>query len=205
MPINKIRPTKRAAALIASVVAAAVGGMVALFPGATVHDDTALAIKVFQPWEGRHLTAYLDTIATKPVWTICDGDTNNLRKGMVETHAGCDKRLAVRTERDFRPALVKCVTNWDKQPLSWRGSMLSLAWNVGSSATCRSTAVRIVNDAERLGRTPNYQASCEAATAFNRAGGRVVRGLVLRREMGDAHRVGEAEVCVSGIPTKGAR
>lgn len=200
MPVNKIVPTKRAAALIASIIAAAIGGTVTLTSGATVHDDTALAIKILQPWEGRHLVAYLDTLPKKPVWTICDGDTENVTKGMVETPAGCDKRLAGRMERDFRPALVKCVTDWNDQPLSWRGSMLTLAWNVGTSATCRSSAVRIVNDAGRAGKVPDYRKSCEAATAFNKAGGRQLRGLVNRREMGDATRAGEAEVCVTGLP-----
>lgn len=201
MPINKILPSKRAGKLIAGVVAAAVGGMVTIFAGQpAVHDDAALAIKIMQPWEGRHLVAYLDTLPTKPVYTICDGDTNNVRKGMVETNAGCDARTAGKLERDYRPHLVKCVANWDKQPLSWRGSMLTLSWNVGVGATCNSTAVRIVNTAMKAGKTPDYRASCEAATAFNKAGGKVLRGLVNRREMGDANRPGEAEVCVSGLP-----
>lgn len=195
MPINKIVPSKRAAKLLAGVVAAATAGMVAIFPGQpVVHDDTALAIKIMQPWEGRHLVAYLDTLPTKPVYTICDGDTTNVRKGMVETPAGCDKRTAGKLERDYRPYLVKCVANWDKAPLSWRGSMLTLSWNVGVGATCNSTAVK-------LAKAGKYRESCEAATAFNKAGGKTLRGLVNRREMGDATRPGEAEVCVTGLPT----
>jgi len=31
------------------------------------------------------------------------------------------------------------------------------------------------------------------------AGGQMVNGLVKRREMGDAQRLGEAETCVSGL------
>ncbi|TWF46429.1 lysozyme [Neorhizobium alkalisoli] len=193
MPINKILPSKRAQAMVGGIVAAAVAGLVAIFPGQpAVHDDTALAIKILQPWEGRSLVAYLDTLPTKPVYTICDGDTDNVRKGMVETHAGCDARTAGKLERDYRPHLVKCVANWDKAPLSWRGSMLTLSWNVGVGATCNSTAVKLA----KLGR---YRESCEAATAFNKAGGRILKGLVNRREMGDATRVGEGEVCVSGL------
>ncbi|MEZ2131538.1 MULTISPECIES: hypothetical protein [unclassified Sinorhizobium] len=49
MPINKIVATKRGKALIGTIVAAAVSGMVAIFPGQpAVHDDTALAIKILQ-------------------------------------------------------------------------------------------------------------------------------------------------------------
>ncbi len=52
MPISKLRATPRAKALIASVVAVAVGGCVTIFPGQPkVHDDTALAIKTPMPWE----------------------------------------------------------------------------------------------------------------------------------------------------------
>ncbi|MEZ2131539.1 MULTISPECIES: glycoside hydrolase family protein [unclassified Sinorhizobium] len=125
--------------------------------------------------------------------TICDVDTTDVKMGMVETNAGCDKRTAVKLERDYRPYLVKCIAAWDKKPLSWRGSMLTLPWNVGVSATCNSTAAR-------LAREGRYRESCEAATAFNKSGGVRLKGLVNRREMGDANRVGEAEVCVPGLP-----
>jgi GH24 family phage-related lysozyme (muramidase) len=45
-----------------------------------------------------------------------------------------------------------------------------------------------------------WRKACEAQTAWNKAGGQVVGGLIKRREMGDAQRAGEAEVCVSGLP-----
>lgn len=192
MPINKIRASGRAKALIAAVVAISVGGYATIFGGYTVPDDVALAVKIIQPWEGRSLKAYNDTLAKPPVWTICDGDTDNVRPGMVETHDGCNRRLATKIVKDYRAPVVKCVGDWDKRPLSWRGTMLSLAWNVGVRATCNSTAVR-------LAKAGKYRESCEAVTAFNKAGGRVLTGLVNRREMGDASRVGEAEVCVSGL------
>jgi GH24 family phage-related lysozyme (muramidase) len=193
MPINKIRATKRGKAAIAAVVTAAVGGMVALFPGYKVHDDVALAsTALVRPWEGRKLVAYLDKLAKPPVWTICDGDTTNVKPGMKETPEGCNKRLAVKMERDYRPALVRCIAGWDDKPLSWRGMMLSLSWNIGTGAACNSTAAR-------LGSEGKYVDSCKAATAFNKAGGQVYIGLVNRREMGDATRLGEGEVCVSGL------
>jgi GH24 family phage-related lysozyme (muramidase) len=195
MATIKLKPTKRARAAIAAVVlAAGAGGTVALMPGAaSVPDDVALAVEVLvKPWEGRSLTAYLDTIAEPDVWTICDGDTDKVRPGMVETPAGCDKRLATKIVRDYRAKLVACVPNWSSAPLGWRAMMDSLAWNIGASAACGSTAAR-------LGRAGRWQESCTAATAFNRAGGRMVVGLARRRGMGDSTRIGEGELCASGL------
>lgn len=195
MATIKLAPTMRARAAIAAVLlSAGAGGTLALMPGAApVPDDVALAVTVLvKPWEGRSLRAYLDTVAKPPVWTICDGDTKGVRPGMVETAAGCDRRLASRIVRDYRARLVACVPNWPAAPLSWRAMMTSLAWNIGVDAACRSTAAR-------LGRAGRWLESCTAATAFNRAGGRMVVGLANRRGMGDATRIGEGELCASGL------
>jgi len=195
MATIKLAPTRRARAAIAAVLlSAGAGGTLALMPGAApVPDDVALAVAVLvKPWEGRSLRAYLDTLAKPPVWTICDGDTKDVRPGMVETAAGCDRRLASRIVRDYRSKLVACVPNWQAAPLSWRAMMTSLAWNIGVDAACRSTAAR-------LGRAGRWLESCTAATAFNRAGGRMVVGLANRRGMGDASRIGEGELCASGV------
>jgi len=191
----KLTASRRARAAIAAVVlAAGAGGTLALAPGAApVPDDVALAVEsLVKPWEGRSLRAYLDTIAKPPVWTICDGDTTNVKPGMVETPAGCDKRLATKIVRDYRAKLVACVANWNSAPLSWRAMMNSLAWNIGASAACGSSAAR-------LGRAGRWLESCTAATAFNRAGGRMIVGLANRRGMGDATRIGEGELCASGV------
>lgn len=195
MATIELSPTRRARAAIAAVVlAAGAGGTVALMPGATpVPDDVALAVDVLvKPWEGRSLNAYLDTIARPPVWTICDGDTTNVKPGMVETPVGCDRRLATKIVRDYRTKLSICISSWNAAPLSWRAMMDSLAWNIGADAACNSTAAR-------LGRTGHWQESCLAATAFSRAGGRMVVGLARRRGMGDATRIGEGELCASGV------
>jgi hypothetical protein len=104
----------------------------------------------------------------------------------------------MKMEKRYRPALVSCVAKWDNQPLAWRGMMLSLSWNIGTGGACGSTAARIDNDATRLGKHPDYLASCNVATAFNKAGGHMIIGIVHRREMGDASRFGKGELCVSG-------
>jgi len=199
MPI-KLVPSKRASAAVASIAAVAVGGYATLPSGYKVHDDTALAIKYLTgPWEGRRLVAYLDKLPNPPRWTICDGDTTDVKPWQVETDAGCDKRVAVKMERDYRPPLVACVPDWDKHPLGWRGAMLDLSWNIGTAATCNSTAIAVVKTAVRLKKVPDYKASCGYATLYVKSGGRTYDGLVKRRGMGDASRIGDGEMCVSGF------
>ncbi len=111
---------------------------------------------------------------------------------MVETDAGCDKRLEKRVVRDFYKPLTRCIDGLEAAPVSVQAAATSLGYNVGVAAVCRSTAARMIE-----GR--RYSDACTAMTAFNRAGGRVVGGLVARREMGDTRRIGEAELCVSGL------
>jgi lysozyme len=94
--------------------------------------------------------------------------------------------------RDYRKPLTNCISGWDQKPLAWRAMMISLTWNIGTGAACRSTAAR-------LGRAGQYLQSCNAATAFNKSGGRFIIGLAKRRENGDATRIGEGELCVSGV------
>lgn len=53
----------------------------------------AAAIILYALWpaqEGTELVAYQDSIG---VWTICQGDTSNVRPGMIETEAGCKARM----------------------------------------------------------------------------------------------------------------
>ena len=61
----------------------------------------------------------------------------------------------------------------------------SLAYNVGVSGTGKSTAVRRLNQGDIAG-------GCEALGWWNKAGGRVVRGLVNRRAE-------ETELCMGGL------
>ena len=150
----------------------------------------ALSILVLiKPWEGRELKAYRDIVG---VWTICDGETKGVKPGMVKTNAECDAMLIARVEQDFYRPLTRCIKGYEAKPVSWQASMLSLAYNVGTGAACGSTAAKLARSGDLAG-------SCRAMTRFNRAGGRVIKGLKLRREYGDANRMGELELCLAGL------
>lgn len=195
-----IMPSTRAKQAIAAILALAgvtVGGVT--YINGTPDDVILASTYLVEPWEGEVLKAYLDKIAKPPRWTICAGDTQNVKPNMVETPKGCKTRLQRRMTKEFRPALVKCIPGFNKQPISWRSMMDSLSWNIGSAAACNSTAAGIVNVAVKKGKTPDYIASCKAATLYNKAGGMFIIGLAHRRENGDATRIGEGELCVSGL------
>lgn len=142
------------------------------------------------PWEGTVNKAYWDNLGK--VWTICTGETKNVKPGMVMTDQQCSAMLYTRLENDFHKPLTKCIAGFDKKPLSWQAAMLDLSYNIGVGAACRSTAAK-------RARAGNYVGSCHAMSWFNRAGGRVINGLKKRREYGDKHRIGDLELCLSGL------
>lgn len=157
--------------------------------------STAVALSIgalIKPWEGRELVAYKDIVG---VWTICDGETKGVKPGMRKTPAECDAMLNVRVERDFYKPLTKCISGFEAKPIGWQASMISLSYNVGVYAACGSTAAK-------LARAGKMMESCNAATRFNKAGGRVVSGLKKRREFGDAQRMGELELCLASVTGK---
>lgn len=195
MPINKIMPTKRGKAAIAAVLAGISAGAYATYDryatAAKMDPAVILAVeKAIIPWEGLVLKSHWDPFAK--IWDICYGETKGIGPGMTRTKAECKDTLLRRVHDDYYQQIIKCSPNLSKSPVSVRASMITGSYNFGVGAWCRSTAKARVEAGQ-------WRAACEAQTAFNRAGGQIVRGLVNRREMGDAQRIGEAELCVSGL------
>lgn len=142
------------------------------------------------PWEGMENQAYYDKLGK--VWTVCLGETKDVKKGDYYTDKQCREKLITRLENDFRQPLRKCIRTFDQAPIGVQASMLDLSYNIGAGAACKSTAARRMSDRQ-------WRAACNAMTAFNRAGGKVVDGLKKRRELGDAQRIGELELCLAGL------
>ena len=166
--------SKRAKAALASGL-----GLVAL---------TATYLTV--PWEDTKNVAYWDKLGK--VWTVCTGETKGVKQGDRYTDEQCAQMLYATLEKDYRRPLQKCVRGYDGLPLSLQATLLDAAYNVGTGAICRSTAARRAEVAD-------YAGACRAVTWFNKAGGKTIRGLVLRRENGDAQRIGELELCLEGL------
>lgn len=221
MPINKIKATLRGKnAVAAAIVFAAASGWTAYTtavqkpqavaqhvvkaesPSVTIRraidkgyipPAVKLAVdELIAPWEGLRTTAYLDRLPKKPVWTVCYGDTLDVTAGMKFSVADCKAKLMQRAIYDYYLPLVDGVPGFTEAPISLQASMISGAYNYGVDRQKRSTTADLVGKRR-------YNDACLAQTAFNKANGRIVIGLVNRREMGDSQRIGEAELCVSGL------
>jgi GH24 family phage-related lysozyme (muramidase) len=192
MPVNKIVSTKRGKAAIAAALLA-----VATVGGVTINTltGTPAAVelateKLIKPWEGLVLKSHWDPYAK--IWDICYGETKGITAGMTKTPAQCEAMLKKRVHADYYLPLTKRVPGFTSFPISVQATMISGAYNFGVNGMVNSTAAKHAV----AGR---YRQACEAQTAWNKAGGQIVTGLVRRREMGDAQRLGEAELCVSGL------
>jgi GH24 family phage-related lysozyme (muramidase) len=196
MPMNRVHGSKRGKTAIAGVMAAAVAvGGVWFTKGSDGKEHPAavkLAVLNIEKWEGFASVAYIDRIASPPICTFGFGDTKGCKIGMHITRPEAETLLTVRVERDFYTPMTKCIKDFSTMPVGVQASAIMGAYNYGVSRWCHSTAAQWFAKGQ-------YKKGCEAATAFNRAGGHVVNGLVHRREMGDAQRLGEAELCLSGI------
>jgi GH24 family phage-related lysozyme (muramidase) len=146
------------------------------------------------PWEGLVLHSHWDRYAK--IYDICYGETRidgkPVKPGMTKTKDECRDMLIERVVADYYKPLTRCIENYTALPVSLQASLLSGAYNFGVGAACKSRAAQFA-------REDKYLQACEAQTAFNKAGGEVLPVLVKRREMGDAQRIGEAELCVSGL------
>lgn len=140
---------------------------------------TALATGAISHFEGRSLRAYQDIVG---VWTICDGETKGVKPGQVATPKVCDDMLA-RNLRTYEAGLDRCLTGY--VPGAAKVAFLSWAYNVGIGAACSSTLVRLANAGD-------LQGACDQLMRWDKAGGRVVRGLTIRREA-------ERKICLEGI------
>jgi lysozyme len=197
MPINKIAASIRGKSAVAAVLAAATavtGIWYAKAPDGKVYPAAIVlaADKLIEPWEALRTVAYLDRVAKPPIWTACYGETKGIKAGMKFTADQCRDMLYRRVAADYFAPMAKCVKDFAKRPIGVQASMISGAYNFGVARWCHSTAARLVVAGK-------YAEACAAQTAFNRAGGKVVMGLVRRREMGDAQRAGEAEICLSSL------
>jgi lysozyme len=140
----------------------------------------SLAVQTVGGFEGLRLYAYQDVVG---VWTACYGETHGIRKGMVFSRETCNN-LLVDSLITHEQGMRACLRNPDALPIEVYVADLSLAYNVGAPTFCQSSIAAYQN----AGRVKD---SCARFPLYNRAGGRVNKGLINRR-------AAEQRLCLKG-------
>lgn len=183
-PAESAAKKKTLAAVIGSVSAAA--ALFVMVPAeesgrkveATAQNDGTVTVKHVSG--NQHLKAYRDIVG---VVTICDGDTKNVKMGQVATQAECTARLERQLIAHAEP-IIKCVPGL-KGRTNQVVASVSLAYNIGTAGFCKSSVARRFNAGQ-------WKSGCDAFLMWNKAGGRVIRGLDNRRKR-------ERALCLQGL------
>ena len=125
--------------------------------------------KLLKFFEGCKLTAYQDSVG---VWTIGYGHTKGVYDGMTITQEEAEQMLLTELE-EYEGYVEKYVT----VPLTQNQFDALVVWvyNLGPTNFRNSTLLKELNSG-------NYTAAGKEITRWNKAGGKVLAGLVRRRE-----------------------
>ena len=125
--------------------------------------------KLLKYFEGCKLTAYQDSVG---VWTIGYGHTKGVYDGMTITQEEAEQMLLTELE-EYEGYVEKYVT----VPLTQNQFDALVVWvyNLGPTNFRNSTLLKELN-------AGNYNAAGQEITRWNKAGGKVLAGLVKRRE-----------------------
>ena len=125
--------------------------------------------KLLKFFEGCKLTAYQDSVG---VWTIGYGHTKGVYEGMTITQEEAEQMLLTELE-EYEGYVEKYVT----VPLTQNQFDALVVWvyNLGPTNFRNSTLLKELNSG-------NYTAAGKEITRWNKAGGKVLAGLVKRRE-----------------------
>lgn len=130
---------------------------------------SALGLVGIAAHEGYSDKAYQDVVG---IWTIGFGTTKDVKPADKIDPVKALQRKAEDIVK-FEGAIKQCVT----VPLHQHeyDAYVSLAYNIGPSAFCNSTLVKRLNQQD-------YADACKEILRWNRAGGKVVKGLAVRRD-----------------------
>lgn len=141
----------------------------------------ALTVPLTGQFEGLVLHVYPDPVSHGAPWTYCYGETANPQFGHTYTKAECDATLAASLPT-YDAGLRACTHV--PLPLKVEAAFLDASYNLGVGFYCRNIAP-VVN-ANRL------TDACNLLPRYDHAGGRVIRGLTIRRDA-------EQALCLEGV------
>ena len=126
-------------------------------------------ISLIKKFEGCELEAYQDAVG---VWTIGYGHTKNVKEGMTVSKEQADNMLLNELD-EYCEHVEKAVTVDLKQ--CEFDALVSWTYNLGPTNLNNSTMLKVLNNKE-YNEVPNQ------INRLNKAGGKVLQGLVRRRE-----------------------
>lgn len=130
-------------------------------------------------WEGTMFKTYRDPVG---ILTYCTGAIENAQWGKTYSPAECRAQLDHDLARHAE-GVMACI----KVPMTdgQKTAFVDAAFNIGVTGFCGSSMARKTNAGDPVG-------GCNALMAWNKAGGRELRGLTLRRQA-------EREICLRGL------
>ena len=150
-----------------------------------------MAIALVGAWEGLRTKAYRDAVG---VPTVCYGETRGVKMGHRYTVEQCKAMLGDGLQ-DFEKGIRKCLKKPDAIPDKSYVAFISLAYNIGQHGFCKSSIARYANRYADTGNLSDLRAACNRILRYNKAGGRVLSGLVRRRKE-------ERKLCIEGVKEK---
>lgn len=136
-----------------------------------------IAVTCVAGFEGFAAKPYVDRVGTGHPVTWCYGETPADTGGKAPpitatfTKAQCQQYLATDLVK-YDAAVKKCIHV--PLPPHREAALVSAAYNLGPAAVCNGSIARYLN-------AGNVTAGCNALLAYDHASGRVVEGLVRRR------------------------
>ena len=135
-----------------------------------ISDALEQAIEIIKRFEGCRLTTYR---CPAGVWTIGWGETRGVKEGDVWTLEQADEMLRQRAGECMLATLKRCPQLL-REPPERLAACTSLAYNIGTGAFGASSVARLTARREHM-------RAADSFLLWNKAGGRVLRGLTLRR------------------------
>lgn len=126
---------------------------------------------LIEKYEGCVLHTYFDVVGVATIGYGCTGPEAKL--GRVITQAQADQMLSDRLANEFEPAVIN-LTKTVPPTQGQFDAMVSLAFNVGTGGLGHSSVLT-----KHLAR--DWKGAAAAFALWNKAGGRVLDGLVRRR------------------------
>lgn len=144
--------------------------------GAALYLDTVADYEGYVPY------GYRDPVG---IPTKCFGDTENVVLGKEYTRDECVRSINEHGYEIAKP-VMRCIPNLAGMPDKVKASVLSMSYNIGPGAMCKSTVAQYM-------RAGQWERGCRRmAEIYRKAGGRDLKGLVNRRRT-------ESEMCLEGL------